>query len=584
MPDPNTTSQAALSTAMMAAFAMPEGAPLGAAYAALGFFVGIIWPDNSGQVPSQYRAVTAQDLDNVKTDLINAIKKALDDAQIKADSSKIFSYTSNLYDNFEQMMKVKIDPTGYQFINDSSGKDYVADADKYFDWLDPQSTFTLAQDILNDLNQSATSPSKTFGLYVLIGSLMVSYLKCAVTWSWGKEVRASLLYKDYWLALWDWNNKKTDAYRKAHPAEEPVKPDLFLSNPLPSWQDWRKEPGVAVDKLVATVNMLIKECEGDGKYAKLKANWDDRPSQVMSSFVKVSLKDDGKKPPDYYWVEGSGSGASSGPWVSCYKEATKALAMLEIMAGSQIAYTWQKYTDLYDLDGVKEEDIDNFYQTVSTWKQVRDTMLFQTANVDPADSVYPGNSLTDVARKYFYTDDALFYYVVKTNPSTLSDPALIVKDQVLIIPDLTGKNTPTSYTVQTGDTLASIAKAQLGDESHAINIFITNGQALKPKWIKTGETVGLPDLFDGSTFNTYTFRAADTWITFPTAAYSDQDLETRIVIANTNKVNVNLIMPYQVVKFPDLPVSPKLWYPPPPYDPDDPENPENPGNWGDGPF
>jgi LysM repeat protein len=184
-----------------------------------------------------------------------------------------------------------------------------------------------------------------------------------------------------------------------------------------------------------------------------------------------------------------------------------------------------------------------------------------------------------VARAYFYNYDDLFYYIVKANPFTLADPALIDKDQVLLIPDISGKNNaPTSYTVVSGDTLASIAKAKLGDESYAINIFTTNGQVLKPKWIKTGETVGVPDLNGGPTSKTDTFQAVDTWTTFVTGAYSDQDLETKITNANTNKVDTSLIMPYQVIKFPDLPGAPGLWSPPTcdpggdPYDPDDPDN------------
>src|SRR5580692_3781013 len=148
MPDAGTTAQTALSTAMMVAFAMPEGAPLGGTYAVLGFVAGVIWPDDKGQVPGQFRTVTVQDLDNVKKDLIKAIENAIDKAQIKADSSKIFTYTSNVCDNFEQMMKLNIDPAGYQFVQDSSGQDYVANADKYFDWLDPLSIYFLALDIL----------------------------------------------------------------------------------------------------------------------------------------------------------------------------------------------------------------------------------------------------------------------------------------------------------------------------------------------------------------------------------------------------------------------------------------------------
>jgi LysM repeat protein len=567
MADPKTITQAAVSTGMMVAFAIPGGAPVGAVLAAVDFLVGVLWPEGNGMMPSQFAVVTVADLDNVKKELIAAFDASLDKAQIKADSSKIFTYTSNLYDNFEQMMRLKIDANGYQFVKDSSGNDYVGNADKYYNWLDAQSAYNLAQVILNDLVASPTSASKTFELYALIGSLMVSYLKCAVAWSWGNEVRTSLLYRDYWIQLAIWNGKSA-AHRTAFPAEEPIKPDTSLSNPLPNWQDWRTEPGVPVDKLVATVNMLIAECEGDGKYAKLKANWNDRNLQIVAPYSQISLKDDGNH---NFWVEDSESGTKTDP---SNGDATMQWAMLDLMRGSKVAYYWQKYTDLYDLDGVKVEDIDNFYTTVDTWRQVRDTVSFRTVALDPATSVI------DTARTYFYTYEDLFYYVVKGNPLTLADASLIDKDQVLTIPDLSGASVaPKTYTVQTGDTLASIAKAQLGDESHAINIFAANGQQTKPRWIKTGETIGMPTLTDGSPTTTYTFKAGDTWDSFAKAAYADKDLQAVIDSANpetSTPAPGNPIMPDQVFKFPDLPDPPKAWYPPV-YDPDD--DPNNPDNW-----
>ncbi|MDP9049819.1 MAG: LysM peptidoglycan-binding domain-containing protein, partial [Acidobacteriota bacterium] len=527
------------------------------------------------QIPSQFRTVTAQDLDNAKQDLIDAFDASLDKAKIKADSSDLFMRIHNLCENFEQMTKLKIDAKGYEFIKDSSGTDYVAKATDYYNWLDPKSAYDQAQVFMNDLAASPTSASKKFGLYSLIGSLMVSYLKCSVTWNWGKEVRASLLYHDYWLEEEKWMAKSA-AHRAAYPAEEPIKPDTSLSNPLPSWQDWREEPRVPVHTLVEVVNSLIAECEGDGKYAKLKANWEDRNLQVFAPYSQITLKDDGNK---NFWVEDSESGTKTDPSSG---DATMQWAMLDLMIGSKVAYYWQKFTDLYDLDGVKKEDIDKFYETVDTWKKVRDTMLFRTATVDPANATMPGSTLIDVARTYFYTYDDLFYYIVKANPSTFADASLIDKDQVLIIPDLDGTSvTANTYTVQSGDTLASIAKAQLGDESYASNIFAANGQQTKPKWIKTGETIGIPDLKDGSPTTTYTFKAGDTWTSLASAFYPDADLQAFILSANATTVNPTVVMPDQVIKFPDLP-DPKAWYPPGPDDPDDPDDPGNFPGFGPG--
>ena len=40
----------------------------------------------------------------------------------------------------------------------------------------------------------------------------------------------------------------------------------------------------------------------------------------------------------------------------------------------------------------------------------------------------------------------------------------------------------------------------------------------------------------------------------------------------------SIIMPDQVIKFPDLP-TPMTWSPPGPDDPNDPDDPDNPDNW-----
>jgi len=88
--------------------------------------------------------------------------------------------------------------------------------------------------------------------------------------------------------------------------------------------------------------------------------------------------------------------------------------------------------------------------------------------------------------------------------------------------------------------------------------------------IKTGETVAIPNLSDGSLWkpgttdllNTYTFQAGDTWQSLTKAAYSDAGLLALITNANSKALNPSLILPDQVVKFPDLPLAPAVWSPP----------------------
>ena len=87
MAQAKSLAEMSVNTLMMVSFAVPGGAPFGAALAVGGFLIGIFWPD--GAMPSQYEPINKADLDAAIASLKDFFLTVLNAAKI-ADTSVCF--------------------------------------------------------------------------------------------------------------------------------------------------------------------------------------------------------------------------------------------------------------------------------------------------------------------------------------------------------------------------------------------------------------------------------------------------------------------------------------------------------------
>src|SRR5262245_47140630 len=121
---------------------------------------------------------------------------------------------------------------------------------------------------MSSLNDPSLTPellayhrTRTVGLYVLIASLTVAYLKFAVAWGWGKQLLINRQYDQYQNALNYWNSQIA-AYQAAHPLSDlkDMYPWVALVFPVQDWQAWiSSEDGQARTILLNEVDDILQE-------------------------------------------------------------------------------------------------------------------------------------------------------------------------------------------------------------------------------------------------------------------------------------------------------------------------------------
>ena len=205
-----TLVDSGLNTLMMIAFAVPEGAPFGIALAGLTFLFDAIFPP----LPLPNPPVTTSQL----REALNGLKEELIDAIWNSGADKInyqvLAFKKGLDDTLSMIGKVQMDGERYILseTNDTIG-DFVANTYSYFDTEDTDGLLntlktmrnTLELRSLNDDDDSVKlHRAKTLGLYGLIGTLIVSYLKAAASWKWGRELLAAWQYRQYQAEVAQW--------------------------------------------------------------------------------------------------------------------------------------------------------------------------------------------------------------------------------------------------------------------------------------------------------------------------------------------------------------------------------------------
>lgn len=521
-----STTEMALNTAMMVAFAIPEGGVVVGAFLAVGsFIVGILWPDSQQSVPPECLPATKAQIDADFENFKKELEGILANGTIKADLGAVQGRLVTLHYNWGQILKVKIDQTGYQFSKDPNDTNFIPNLDAYFNIGASHGPMDDTSQYLADIPLTGLPDTKTFSLYSLIASLRVAYLKYAVVWAWGKQLRSSLLYTDYLQAHKAYNTAcdADPTYADTHP--KPVPPDPSVSSPLPEWQDWCKTDTCPVPDLLNEVNALLRTCEGPkGTYTTIAAHWADRDQQIKARVANFTTGYRTDPQDGTNWFVGDGyyvNDGATGVFTFADQSSELALAWRDIMIGSQVAYLWDKLTSDYFLDGVKEDDITNFGKTIEQWKAIRDSVHFQTYTMNA------GDTLVKIAHA-FYTPAILGLKLLSANPAFQDDPQLLTHLTTLTIP-----GSPTPYAIQPGDTLTSVADSQLktGD---AMDLYKANSLALEPLIVVPGAVFNVPDLADPTKikFQVSAQTAGKTLADLAAGLYSDTELTTKIHNAN----------------------------------------------------
>lgn len=536
MAQAKSLAEMSVNTLMMVSFAVPGGAPFGAALAVGGFLIGIFWPD--GAMPSQYEPINKADLDAAIASLKDFFLTVLNAAKIADTTGAIETPTTHLNDVWQKILKIKLDGQGYHFLQDTTTQQFVAEVDKYLDAVSNDSVSQVADANLTKLRAGTVPTNQAAPVSLLIGSLMVSYLKLVVTWSWGREVLGCSEYEDYLIAHKKWVQACGNLPPGTNKPPEPMPPATTVK--LPEWQDWSNGVGPVSD-LITGVDRLVEEFDGpNGIYTTLAASWNDRALQVKTRMNQISLQNDGASPTNY-WVEDSRP-----PGMKTLSNGDKlfSVAWAECITGNQVAYEWDYWTKFYSLQSVTADDITQGRIAIDLWKQIREDMKFQTRRVQP------GDDLTAIAR-LFYTPLVVSLKLVESNPKVLADANLIAKGEVLLIPDLQNLAAPTQYTVKSGDTLITIATAIYADEKLATRIYEAN-KTLQSKALTTGSTLIIPDLIDRTKNTSYTVKAGDSLTLIASTVYTVADLVAKLQDANKNKVKGVVVIPDDVLKIPNL--------------------------------
>jgi len=497
MPDSREMTEMALSTASMVAFAIPGAEPLAGVLTVAELLVSLLWQDRP--IPPEEQPVTVAAFNEAMEGLKDEIRNTLLDAKLQDDTNLIMALIKTFHANWAEATKVKTTSDklnnyyAYDFVQDDTTRAFVESMDCYF--AATGGTLSLSGPIVNRVRIDAGSSSdalarrnQTFRLFVLVGTLRVSYLKAAVAWRWCNEVLAVRAWRQWLAADQQWK-KNPDP---AHPELQPIQPARSVIN-IPAWQDWIKEPGCPVPQLIKEVNDLLSYAEdqpatatdpaSEGVYTTLAKKWPARMSNLTARLSQITVTGAGNS----YAVSDAGANYAIGPFPS----KLQADKELEVAIGVQIASVWDYWTEEGRLDLIADGEVDEFGKTLQEWKAIRDSVKFQTS------LPWQGTNTVDDLVATFYKNDLRADRILAANPLIIPSTRKVTPGMQLTIPKLDGSQPAATYTVKSGDTLDSIAPVLYPDSALVQWILQTNRDKLvagQASTFQTGAILKLPDL------------------------------------------------------------------------------------------
>lgn len=382
--------QSALNTMMMVAFAVPGGAPVGILAAVGSFLFGLLYPDT--KAAPQPVPVTKEDLqaaiDSLQSNVVDAQWKGkLDDIQ-----NDLPGLIQGLHDMWEDLKARNFDPDKIALV-DASGnldQDFEDDATGYFDMVKaeaPGGMLTTLRGYRNTIKgssetsqyltplQRAEMRTHHTGLYCLVSSATIMYLKAAVAWQWSLELVRALQWTEYHKKLKEYQEAVDDDpnYAIMNPAPDPKDyPGLNTGKNYkpPSWNQWidNKSAHSPVKMLEREVQFLMNECitipatdetpAQDGMYQFMRKGWDEYEAQMTA-----------------FDADASGNSITAGQMATAIQKGMKrALAREKVLAE-------------YAFDGITEDDIITFQSNVDAWKAASASVGFTVYTVQPGDTL-----------------------------------------------------------------------------------------------------------------------------------------------------------------------------------------------------
>jgi LysM repeat protein len=360
----------AANTAILGAFACeaPEAAAL---IGAVQFAMDMVCPEV--QSPTQFKPVDDAYLSAALNDLKSEITDAMWLLQMKVHTDAVLHASSAYWGYLKQFQQMGIDTDP----NSDAELDAYFRTEKSQEYplvvLDTARLYiTTDSTIDKDLTplQKAEHYTKTIGLYALIGSAMIAFLKTSVAWRRACLMFPYVQYARYPDAVAKY--EKLDPNHQ-HPEWKPApvaNPNPTGKNPLPSWGDWIQKEESGVPKLIETVNTLVGYAEGTpatatapattGLQADMAQHWKTTIDNIRARLDKMwvapqeprGLYSINVKDPGPFWVVDTEAGR---PYV---EYAVAAGDTLNSISSSQ----WRKTYSRFDVD-------DLFFMNFDVWKQ-----------------------------------------------------------------------------------------------------------------------------------------------------------------------------------------------------------------------
>ena len=346
------------------------------------------------------------ELDDLKADLIDALWKA----RIDDICAELPALNQGFHDLVDSLQKLKVNGEYFSLVaTDDLLENTVADIYSYFDHHNPNGLLTVLRGFRNALEIASSDSGKinalqllerqtrTIGLYALIGSLSVAYLKAAVMWKWGRELLLSCQYDQYQKDTDFWNDQDA-TYQDTHPFEDLLDSyDEVVANPLykpPTWEEWKSQPGCPWQLLLDEVQSLLDYCvvtapATGGKPAR---------SGLYTKMLKNNLDDMEKHAADGDDFPSS----TAGIWKQHMKDAFR-------YGATRVNWLETLQTE-YGLEAVSEQDIDNFGKVIALWQATAASVRFTTYTAGPNEMPF------DIA-KHFYNEVGYAWALLQANPT-----------------------------------------------------------------------------------------------------------------------------------------------------------------------
>lgn len=423
----------ALSTAMMVAFTVPTVGPfLGAAIAVGQFLFDLTSPPPPAPPPAppalNHAELTAA-LNEIKADIIDAIWKN-DEDNI---TGKLLALNKGFQEVWADMQKLQMDGQRFTVMaSDDTPQQWIKDTTAYFDVDAQDGVLTKLRNYRNKLESSSLNdPSVTptqlgerrtrsTGLYCLISSLTISYLKAAFIWKWGLELLEAWQYQEYQKQVDVWNTHNA-AYQAKNPLSgiQAQYPGVNLSPGYapPDWNKWLNKSGCPVPKLIQEVQDLLDYCVlvpdanggpgTPGLYTEMRSHWDEYEKLVLSHpgafeqymrpyhMEETVVRPAGMLPsyPDYYF----------------YTRLQEA-----IREGQKLASKSATLLEKYALTQVIEKDITQFHDNIEAWRSAAASVNFALYSATATDT------LASLAQTH-YQDPLLATRLFALNSPPLTD-------------------------------------------------------------------------------------------------------------------------------------------------------------------